>query len=310
MENKLNGIRIRELEIFSAVAKAKSIREASRRLKISPGEVSKSIRNLERKLSLNLLKRSASGVVLSEYGTQSYKLMEEVLDHLTKIQSLSLKKATQYKKNYTIASTSFLITHLIAENISDTYQHDREISFRFIDLAPDLMVSSGLRSAFEIAFHFGSLDWPKTWDSQRLGSVEWVLCAKKKHPLQNKSSISNILKYPFIQPSYWTLEGLSYGTDHFPTQFKRIKGYETATADAAIPILLNTDQLAFLPYPLIKNQLKELKILTTKEIKPVKKDLYLSVRSDLIPLTMQKKILQNFTNALTQLDIRTGLLDC
>ena len=121
MLSKLNNLRMKELEVFGVVARAKSIREAARRLNTTPGEVSKVIRSLEKKLEMNLLKRSASGVMLSEKGAESALHMEEILELVNKIQSLGHKETAKTKKTFSVASTSFLITHLLAEHFTELF---------------------------------------------------------------------------------------------------------------------------------------------------------------------------------------------
>ncbi len=73
------------------------------------------------------------------------------------------------------------------------------------------------------------------------------------HPLPNRPSLKKVLECNFVLPTYWTAEGLVRGNDQFPIPIaKRKAGFETATADAAIPILLATDQIAFLPDLLVR----------------------------------------------------------
>ena len=153
--------------------------------------------------------------------------------------------------------------------------------------------------------HLGRQDWPRTWSSHSLGKMEWVLCARKKHPLPDSTHLDKILRYPFIQPTYWTSEGLLYGNDFFPVQAsKRERGYETSTADAAVPVLLKSDQLAFLPFALVQTSVQKglVRLIHCDEIKSVKKDLFLSVRTDVAPASLHKKISVHFTEILKKME--------
>lgn len=68
MNEAISSIKIRDLEIFLEVSRAKSIREVARRLNTTPGNVSKTIQHLEAKLGTKLYKRSVSGVLLTAQG--------------------------------------------------------------------------------------------------------------------------------------------------------------------------------------------------------------------------------------------------
>ena len=159
-------------------------------------------------------------------------------------------------------------------------------NFRFLDFAPDQLVPIGLRGAFEIAVHFEKISWPKTWETKLIGKSAWLLCAQSQHPLPKNCRIDQVLEYPFVVPSYWTNEGLTRGNDQFPLSFsKRKLGFETSTAEAAVPILMTTNQLAFLPNLLVMSLLKMggLRHISGTDIPTVERELYLSVRTDLVP---------------------------
>ena len=72
-------IRLRDLEIFVEVARAQSIREVSRRLHSTSGQVSKAIQNLEKLVGTKLFKRSPSGVLLTSQGVEFRVLVREIL---------------------------------------------------------------------------------------------------------------------------------------------------------------------------------------------------------------------------------------
>lgn len=123
------------------------------------------------------------------------------------------------------------------------------------------------------------------WLSQKIGKIEWVLCVRAHHPLKKQILKAELLQYSFISPTYWTVEGLMKGSDFFPVPIsKRKSGHETSAADTAIPILLQTDQIAFLPSLLIASQVEsgKLRALRLKEIEPVFRDLYVSVKTDAV----------------------------
>jgi DNA-binding transcriptional LysR family regulator len=159
-------------------------------------------------------------------------------------------------------------------------------TFRFLDLAPDQIIPVGLRNGFEMAVHFGALAWPGTWSTQSLGKSRWVLCARHEHPLSKRPGLAQILEFPFVVPTYWTADGLVRGNDQFPIDIKKRKmGFETATADAAVPILLETDHLAFLPNLLVRPFIdrKLLREIRATDLPMISRELFLTVKADAVP---------------------------
>ncbi len=302
MLGEIASIRLRDLEVFEEVARARSIREAARRINTSSGQVSKSIQNLERLIGAKLFKRSASGVLLTSQGAELQTIVQDILSGGEKLESLvSGHKKNKFTKVIAIAGTSFLNTHFTTSISCKLANEGSPVIFRFLDLAPDQFVAVGLRGGFDISVHFGALSWPRTWTTKSLGKSRWTLCARANHPLPKRAKLKQILEYPFVVPTYWTADGLVRGNDQFPMPIsKRKTGYETATADAAVPILLETNQIAFLPdllaSPFIKSQqLRELRMV---ELPSVEKELFLSAKSDVVPDAIFKGLLQRMSDHL------------
>lgn len=312
----LEHVRILDLQIFREVCRAKSIRAVARRMSLTPGQVSKNVQGLEKKVGFKIFKRSAAGVLLTEEGTELLGLVGSILETLEKVDQLvEGGTARKQRRMLAFASTSFLTTHLIVPSVSGLVVDDT-FNFRFLDLAPDLLVPSGMRGAFEIAIHFGKIAWPHTWESEAIGKSKWVLTVRGDHPLKPGASIAKILEHPFVVPTYWTAEGLMRGDDQFPVPLsKRRIGFETATADAAVPVLLNTHHVAFLPEILVQPwvKTKELKVIPLVSIVgldsdlpggEVEKELFLSFRTDLVPAKFRTMLAKGLRESLKQKTVR------
>lgn len=212
---------------------------------------------------------------------------KEILERGEQLEgALSHSRSGKASKILAIAGTSFLNTHFCAPLACLAAESFSPLRFRFLDLAPDQIDTVGLRNGFEIAVHYGAISWPKTWVSKRLGKSRWKLCCAPHHPLPKKPSLRQILDYPFVVPTYWTNEGLVHGNDQFPLPLsKRKAGYETATADSAVPILMATQQVAFLPSLLVKSFLERgvLREVRCLDIPRVEREIFLSVKSDAVP---------------------------
>ena len=287
MSDVISSIKLRDLEIFLEVSRAKSIREVARRMQTTPGQISKTIQHLETKVGTKIYKRSVSGVLLTAQGAEILEIANTIVRSSESLRAmLGDHGTTKVKKTLALASTSFLNTHVTTPIASEFGGHHPYYSFRFLDLAPDQLVPVALRGGFEIAVHFGSISWPTTWVTNKLGKSKWVLVARFDHPIATRSTLRQILEHPFVSPVYWTQEGLTRGNDQFPVAVaKRKLGYETATADAAVPIVMKTNQLSFLPEVLVRSFVanKSLKIINCREVGVVERELYLSARSDIVP---------------------------
>src|ERR1039458_4666885 len=72
-------LRLRDIEVFVEVERAKSVREAARRLETTPGQISKSVRHLEVLLGTRLFKRSTAGLLLTSAGDDFTRLAQDLL---------------------------------------------------------------------------------------------------------------------------------------------------------------------------------------------------------------------------------------
>lgn len=286
MLDEISSIRLRDLEIFEEVSRARSIREVARRLGTTSGQISKTIQSLEKRIGTKLFKRSAMGVLLTSQGVEFRAIAKELLTNGEKIEGLiSGRRKSGLTKIVAVAGTSFLNTYFTTPVVCALQGHQPSTIFRFLDVAPDQIVPVGLRGGFDIVVHFGQLSWPGTWVTSKLGKVRWTLVAKNDHALSTKVTLAQVLEYPFVVPTYWTSEGLVRGNDQFPVPLsKRKTGYETATADAAVPIVLGTNHLAFLPALLVRPflQSKQLKEIKIDRFSSVEMELHLSLKSDVV----------------------------
>jgi DNA-binding transcriptional LysR family regulator len=123
--------------------------------------------------------------------------------------------------------------------------------------------------------------------------MEWVLCANTKHPILKKPTREELLKHPFVHPTYWSSEGLAKGNDFFEIPLsKRIMGYETSTADAALPLIVSTNQLGCMPKIIVQKWADRglVKILKVPGIRNTFRDLYISVKSDSLSASLFERL--------------------
>ncbi len=184
------------------------------------------------------------------------------------------------------------------------------MSFRFMEMPPDQLIPAGLRGAFDICFHFDDLDWPKTWDSELICSMKWHLVAAKNNKEVNtwrkistvvpkyitrSATIKMSMNLPMIVPIYWTPDGISYGQHPLSSHnSKRKAGSETSTIDNAILLIVDSEEIAFIPELILqkKDYTDKMQIIQLSDFATVERKLYMSYRTDNI-LQKQKEMIFN-----------------
>lgn len=280
-ENSVDSIRFKDIHLLIEVLKTKSLRELSRKLGTSPGQISKAVRGLEQKLGVQLLNRSLRGIEVTAEGADLLPHLEEILSLRESLRG-ELKKAKK-DELFCVASTSFISTHLLPQTFAHFQTHAPSARFRLIDLPPSQFVPVGLRNGFQVCIHIDALEWPRTWTSIEVGDVKWELYCRADHAIAKRPGLDSVLQHPFVYPVYWSDQGIRFGDDGCPTPIrKRIRGYETVTATAAAEVVRHSDQLGFLPnlvmQPLLNQRL--VRKLSLPAWKPVKRTVYLTVKND------------------------------
>lgn len=289
MKSFVSDISLHELDIYSRVAKTGTIRECARQLNTTAGAVSKVITRIENRIGHQLLKRTTTGVTLTTFGSDLLKFADQVLklamEH--RLNNSSLKKS----KIWTLASLSFVCNRIlpsIISKISSSRPNDR---FRLYEVGNAQMVTQGLLGAFEVAIHFGDLEWTRMWSSEFVGNMKWGLYAGLNHPLRSQFEVlsTHVLRYPFVMPSQWTQQGFLRGDDFCPSPWElRIPGYESSTGESALEIASMTNQLVFVPAILASRFVKMNMIeeVVVADWPKIQKPMFLTVRDDVVPTSI------------------------
>ena len=294
-------VHIFELRIFVQAGKLKSLREVARQEGLKPAHISKSIKRLEQKIGVKLLKRSSSGIILTPEGLDLIKTAEEICNLADKLRPPGERLPDEkVHKIWSIGSISFLASCLIAPAVSNFEKSTPLTSFRLVEFTHNELIGHGINGAFEMAVHIEPLEWTRLWVSDEIGKLQWKLFGRANHPLGKKTTESAVLKYSFITPTDWTTLGYAEGDDHCPVGVRqRRRGHEAATAETALQIVKATDQLTFVPEILVERSrqagLMEIKV---KDWPVVSKGIYLSVKSDVVPQSLLKMMLATLRERL------------
>lgn len=280
----VEDIKFREIQIFLNLLKVKSVRELGRQYNLQPGQISKIVTALELKLGQSLFERSANGLTPTARAMElvpSFEKIVEVQDLLS-----DRRESNSNEDSYSFGSSSFFSTHLLPLIIREMEKgQQKKFKVRIVDLPPSLFIPSALRGAFDYCLHSNILDWPKTWTTAKVGTMQWQIYARKGHPVLKNPNLREVKKHPFVMPIYWTNEGTRYGDDQCPIPMSdRKKGHETATASSALEIIKITDQLAFLPdiVALDAERKGDVAPVLLSSQPVVKRSVYLSVKNGVV----------------------------
>ncbi len=280
---KTDGLRLKEISLFLDLIRVRSMRELSRQSGLPPGQISKIIRTMERRIGRPLIHRSVNGISLTAYGTEVLPFLESIRNNQLRI--ASQMGASSEGSPFTIATTSFFSSRFLPDVLGSLEGAQEFGQVQILDLPPSQFLPVALRNGFSVCVHLEDLEWPKTWVSVQVGIVRWSLYARMNHPIFKKPTLKEALKYRFVYPIYWTAEGIRRGNDYFPIPIqRRRRGTETATAIGAAQIVAQSDQLGFLPNLVAQSVAGEISLVDVpvRGLKAVDQKVFLTVKADLV----------------------------
>lgn len=284
------NVGLADLDLFFRAAKLKSLRECARQLDMTPGAVSKAIKRLEEKVGKSLLRRSVSGILLTSEGNELMEIAEKVLRLTAPMAPASSKKNTG-NKVWGIGSLSFISSRLLPLMLEPVCETRTRTKFRLVEFGNNQLVAHGLNGAFEMAVHIGPLEWTRVWSSYEIGSMRWALYAAKNHPLTKLKTVAtaDVVKFPFVMPTGWSLQGFIRGEDHCPLPWGvRLSGHEATTGETALEIVESSSHLVFVPV-ILAQRAADFGLISEIEVTDwptVEKKIFLSVRDDLVPSSL------------------------
>ena len=288
----LLDLNLRELQLFLLASRAKSLREVSRRSGLQPAHVSKIMQKLEEKLGFPLFLRTTAGVTLTDSGRALVKPVEQIMESSEQLTQTG-SRISSHEKLWTIGSISFIATYFLAPLVGPWSQQLRETRFRLIEFTHNEMVAYGLQGAFEMAVHVGRSEWTHTWETILLGKMQWKLYGRRGHRLGDECTEEDLRELPFIVPTDWHAHGYAVGNDFCPYPVSlRKKGDEASTAETALQLCQNSDQLTFVPEILARSFVEQGRVqeINVTDWDSVEKEIYLTVKALVVPQKLVKMI--------------------
>lgn len=213
-------MKLNELKYFIEVIDSRNISVAAKKLYISQPNLSRSIRNLEKKMGKKLLTRTVHGVEPTSAGNQLYFYAQSIQKQLLMLERLKNIDNTKVVSRLHISIGSlFLKDDLLLKFYNKTNSIDTEISLFETTVEEAVQNVINTKSEFAIVI-LNDSQLPvleKMAESYELNlkvldKGPMYFHIHKDHPLFNKNEIhpSELVQYPYVHLPYDLFSSLNY----------------------------------------------------------------------------------------------------
>jgi DNA-binding transcriptional LysR family regulator len=206
-----NGMELRRLRYFVAVAEELSFSRAAQRLHISQPPLSNQIKQLEEELGVRLFERTNRGVRITEAG---HLLLEEArrifaqVDQATRmVQRVGHGEVGQLTLGF-VPSASYEVLPPILRAFTDRFP---EVELFLREMRPDRIVQRLHTKQIDAGFLYLPVEDP-TLNIECVSREPLVLALAETHPLASEPQVElqTLMEEPFILPARYQMSGL-YG---------------------------------------------------------------------------------------------------
>lgn len=277
----MENLKIKDLKLLTEVERFSSLRALSRHLKMEPQNLSKKIDQIEVELNAKILERSPRGISLTEEGVLIINKCKEVLQSCYEINELK-SELNPYEDYLNISSRGFLVQYLSGALSNAFNNSGQNIGLRFMDQSPEAMEKSARDNQLHIVYTFGDVDLGKSWQKNKIGELPYHFVVKKDHPLKDKIKIEDFLKYRCVGMSYIEKNRVIVPSMMKVNRKTLLRGFDSENTNYTKQIILNTNQIGFLPKSAILDEVEtnKLKILNITGVKNRPRSVYLEVHID------------------------------
>ncbi|NRY63248.1 LysR family transcriptional regulator [Clostridium beijerinckii] len=180
----------KDLKSFLKVCEYKSISKAAQFLYVTPQGLSKSIKNIENELGVELFSRTPQGIVLNEYGKLLEKKASNIIKEMESIFDIN-DEANNQKETIKLASTYGVLSYLSIDFIREFNKIYPDIIVTTAEF-PDSPVENAVWNEIQdIGFIAGPVDAIK-FNAIFLKSFKHCLVVEKNNQLAKKEKLSYI----------------------------------------------------------------------------------------------------------------------
>jgi DNA-binding transcriptional LysR family regulator len=250
----------RKLTHFIEVVDQGSISKAAEKLLISQPALTKSLRVLEAELDVQLLVRSSSGVVMTEYGRSLYAHARAVVAEIESAHS-EIRRLNGGEKGYLrIGVLPSISSVLFARAIANLTTQDPDLSIHVSESPHYELIPALRRREYDFVIAMADRFEPEPALRHRiiLRDQLWIV-ARAGHPLDGVDTVTcaDLVKFPWVHPVV--------GTAHRPILAQLFKGsgikppqahIECASVQFGKTVMANSDALGLMPAHTIEPELR------------------------------------------------------
>ena len=248
---------------FYAVAKAKTINEASKKLNISQPAVSKNIKNLENILNVKLFYRNKKGIELTPEGNELFENIDKAYNYIISGQKMIEDMNSMVKGSLTIGIPSHITCFYLVKYLKQFTDKYPNIKIRLISSSTTTLTKKLYEH--EIDFIIDSPPIHLNYEDVRMKKLKeldttFISNTKIAQLLNNK----NIDKYKFILP---------YNTSPMTIELKKVLKqknltitpiYEVDTTDVIISTVKNEIGIGYVVKDAVKEELNKNELFEVK----------------------------------------------
>lgn len=298
IDRRLADISFLDLQILSELSAYRSLRALSRSMNIEAPTLSKKLKNIQAELGIEVIRTSATGYALTPDGThinlKAKEFLSSSVDFIPSKNSLLRQRTV-----YTVGSRGFLNIFLCGSFVSALPAINSGPLLRFIDLSPDELRLTVFEGVLDLAVSLEQFNWPKNWVITEIGQLTWSFYVRENHPLKERSTRAELIKYPWTRSAYWNGRSIAQGSDSLSVpRIDRIAGHEIQTASVAIELIKNSDDVALIPEIVANEQVRMglIRKIICPEIEMPSATITFGINSDRV----NQKLYASWSKALVQ----------
>ena len=195
----------RQLEIFIAIVKNKSIKKASEKLYLSQSAVSMSLSDMERRLGAKLFDRVSKRLVLNDFGEQVYISALYILKKFEDLVAISRKN--ELYGNLKIGATQTIGNYVLPYILGEFKSKNQDIDMTLFVENTEQIMEKLINFEIDLAFIEGIVL------SKEVENIPWIedeiiIFSSAQYPLADKKEIT----FEDLEKEKWILREKGSGT--------------------------------------------------------------------------------------------------
>jgi len=278
-------IKLQQMKIFQMVADLGSIRAAAAALHLTQPALTRSLKELEASLDVNLIIRGTNGITLTEAGKVFKLRTEQILKDIDSTKK-EVKDIVAFKNHgVSFGFSSSLAYTVLPETIKHFQEEFPKTSINLLEGQLTELLPKARSGELDFCISIIADDIPiDDFVIDAFFSMPFYIVARKGHPLEKSTSIADLNNADWCLPS--NLSGyqkevesiiISEGNDR-----NILRG---ETGEIRLSMALSTDYLTLAPAAIFKEPLFKESLVSIKVSEPIPNALYCVMHQRNFPLS-------------------------